>query len=135
MAYHPQTNSLTEQKNQWVEQYLHLIVANQEDWAMALPITTLVHNNAKNGMTGFFPNELLIEREPPAMPVQGEGTKNPLAEKRVEQLRQWQVLTNQALNNATRKSRSMEARWGIGQKVWLEAKNLALPYGTIKLAP
>ena len=23
----------------------------------------------------------------------------------------------------------------MGQKVWLEAKNLALPYGTIKLAP
>jgi hypothetical protein len=26
-------------------------------------------------------------------------------------------------------------RWTKGQKVWLDAKNLALPYGTIKLAP
>jgi hypothetical protein len=29
----------------------------------------------------------------------------------------------------------MEARWKKGQKVWLEAKNLSLPYGSIKLAP
>ncbi len=29
----------------------------------------------------------------------------------------------------------MEARWGIGQKVWLEAKNLALLHRTVKLAP
>jgi hypothetical protein len=26
-------------------------------------------------------------------------------------------------------------QWSRGQKVWLNAKNLALPYGTIKLAP
>jgi len=26
-------------------------------------------------------------------------------------------------------------RWTKGQKVWLDTKNLALPYGTIKLAP
>jgi len=77
-----------EQKNQWVEQYLHLIVTNQEDWAMALLITTLVHNNVKNGMTGFSPNKLLIGKEPSITPAQGQGTQNPLAEKRVEQLRQ-----------------------------------------------
>jgi len=28
MAYHPQTNGLTERKNQWVEQYLRLITTN-----------------------------------------------------------------------------------------------------------
>jgi len=27
-----------------------------------------------------------------------------------------------------------EVRWKKGQEVWLDAKNLALPYGTIKLA-
>jgi len=78
MAYHPQTDSLTERKNQWVEQYLYLIVANQEDWATALLIATLVHNNVKNRTTGFSLNELLIGREPPAMLFQGEGTQNPL---------------------------------------------------------
>jgi len=93
MAYHLQTDSLMERKNQWVEQYLCLIIANQEDWAMALPIATLVHNNAKNGTMGFSPNKLLIGREPSTMLVQGEGTQNPLVKKRVEQLKQQQILT------------------------------------------
>ena len=124
-----------ERKNQWVEQYLCLIMTNQEDWATALPIATLVHNNARNTMTGFSPNKLLIGREPMTILVQGEGTPNPLAEKRVEQLRQWQVLATQALNNVAKKLRPMEARWSIGQKVWLEVKNLALPYRTVRLAP
>ncbi len=29
----------------------------------------------------------------------------------------------------------IESRWKKGQEVWLEAKNLLLPYGSIKLAP
>ena len=57
---------------------------------MALPIATLVYNNVKNETIGFSLNELLIGREPPATPFQGEGTQNPLTEKRIKQLRQWQ---------------------------------------------
>ncbi len=72
-----------------------------------LPIATLVHNR----------------------------TENPLAEQRVTQLRQWRILATQALNNAAGKARPTEAKWSVGQKVWLEAKNLALPYGMVKLAP
>ncbi len=56
-------------------------------------------------------------------------------EQRVEQLRQRQILATQALNHTAQKARPTEPRWSPGQKVWLEAKNLALPYGTIKLAP
>ncbi len=100
-----------------------------------LPLATLVHNNAKNGTTGFAPNDLLIRREPPATPEQAEGADNPLAEQWVTQLREQQILATQALNNAVKKATPTEAKWGVGQKVWLEAKNLALPYGTIKLAP
>ncbi len=63
-----------------------------------LPLATLVHNNAKNGTTGFAPNDLLIGLEPPATPEQAEGGNNPLAEQRVTQLREWQILATQALN-------------------------------------
>ncbi len=100
-----------------------------------LPLATLVHNNTKNGTTGFTPNDLLIGREPSATPEQAEGADNPLAEQRVTQLRQWRILATHALNNAAEKVRPTEAKWSIGQKVWLEAKNLALPYGMVKLAP
>src|SRR6266853_819733 len=124
-----------EQKNQWVEQYLQLVTTNQDDWSTMLPLTTLVHNNAKNGTTGFTPNDLLIGREPLVTPEQAEGADNPLAEQRVTQLRQQQILATHALNNVAKKVAPTEAKWNINQKVWLEAKNLALPYGTVKLAP
>ncbi len=133
-AYHPQTDRLTERKNQWVEQYLRLVTTNQEDWSTMLPLATLVHNNARNGTTGFTPNDLLIGREPPAIPEQAKGADNPLMEQRVTQLRQWRILTTQVLNNMAKGARPTEAKWSIGQKVWLKAKNLALPYGMVKLA-
>jgi len=100
-----------------------------------LPLATLVHNNAKNGTTGFAPNDLLIGLEPLATPEQAEGAGNPLAEQQVTQLRQQRILATQALNKATKQATPTEARYHVRQKVWLKAKNLALLYGMVKLAP
>jgi len=33
MAFHPQTDGLTERKNQWLEQYLRLVAANNKEWS------------------------------------------------------------------------------------------------------
>src|SRR6266851_2907319 len=44
-------------------------------------------------------------------------------------------MATQALNRTAQKHSPGPPRWTIGQKVWLDAKNLALLYGTIKLAP
>jgi len=79
-----------------------------------LPLAMLVHNNAQNGTMGFAPNNLLIGREPPATPAQGKGMENPLAEQRVNQLRQQRILTTQALNNTAKKARPTEAKWSVG---------------------
>ena len=73
-------DGLTECKNQWLEQYLHLVAGNDKEWSTLLAMATLVHNNATNAMTGLAPNQLLIRREPPATPAQEEGSDNPLAE-------------------------------------------------------
>ena len=44
-AFHPQTDGLTERKNQWVEQYLCLYTsARQDNWDAWLPIATFIHN-------------------------------------------------------------------------------------------
>ena len=88
-AYHHQTNGLSEQKNQWVEQFLQLVANNQEEWSTMLPLATLVYNNSENTTIKASPNQLLIGREPPAMLSQAEGTNNPLAEQRVCQLKEW----------------------------------------------
>src|SRR6266851_7850334 len=45
------------------------------------------------------------------------------------------MMAIQALNRMVQKHTPGPPWWTIGQKVWLDAKNLALPYGTIKLAP
>jgi transposase InsO family protein len=65
MAFHPQTDGLSERTNQWVEQYLRLITVNQAKWSKWLAMATAVHNNSRNSTTGFAPNELLIGWEPP----------------------------------------------------------------------
>jgi Chromo (CHRromatin Organisation MOdifier) domain len=41
----------------------------------------------------------------------------------------------QALNKTAYKGGIPTNRWSMGQLVWLEGKNLPLPYGTAKLAP
>ncbi len=134
-VYHPQTDGLSERKNQWVEQFLQLVATNQEEWSTALPLATLVHNNLQNATIRMSPNQLLIGLEPPMTPSQAEGTSNPLAEQRVRQLREQRMLAMQALNRVANGHTPMESRWRKGQEVWLEAKNLSLLYRLVKLAP
>ena len=88
ITYHPQTDGLSEQKNQWLEQFLWLVGVNQADWPTMLTLTTLMHNNTQNSTTGYTPNRLITSLEPVATPDHGEGLGNPLAEERVNQLRQ-----------------------------------------------
>src|SRR6266851_7960259 len=135
MAYHPQTDGLTEQKTQWVEQFLCLISTNQDNWSTMLPLATLVHNNAQNVTTNLIPNQLLNSLEPMITPDQSMGTDNLTVELRVNQLRQQRVQVTKALNIAANSKSPLTNVFKYGQKVWLKAKNLALPYRSVKPAP
>ena len=88
-AFHPQTDSLTECTNQWVEQYLRLILANQQDWSTWLPVATAVHNNLANATTGKTPHELLIGITPPLSLEQRNNANNVLAHDQVQLLNQY----------------------------------------------
>jgi len=60
-AFHPQTNGLLEQKNQWVEQYLWLVTsAAPKDWTQWLALASAVHNNQRNSTTSLSPNQVLL---------------------------------------------------------------------------
>ena len=60
-AFHPQTDGLSERKNQWVEQYLHLVVnAQQGDWSQWLMVAAAVHNDHVNSTLGVTPIEALL---------------------------------------------------------------------------
>jgi hypothetical protein len=60
MAFHPQTDGLTKRKNQWLEQFLQLVAANDKEWSNLLSLVTLVHNNSANATIRLAPNQLLI---------------------------------------------------------------------------
>jgi hypothetical protein len=50
-------------------------------------------------------------------------------------IRRNRLMAIHALNKVTYRTEVLTSNWRIGQQVWLEGKNLPLPYGTIKLAP
>ena len=100
-----------------------------------LPLATLVHNNTKNSTTGLAPNQLLNSLEPAATPDQTTNSNNPTVELRVNQLRQQRRLATAVLNNMAKSKSPTANMFKHRQKVWLEAKNLALPYRLVKLAP
>ncbi len=76
----PQTNGLSERKNQWVEQYLHLVTSSQpKDWSTWLPITSAVHNNQRNATTSLLPNQILLRYETTLIPASTNETNNQTA--------------------------------------------------------
>jgi hypothetical protein len=135
MAFHPQTDGLSEWTNQWVEQYLHLITANQNEWSKWLPMVTAIHNNSRNSTTGFAPNELLISWQPPLAIEQCSESKNQTAEEFLSSMQCNRLMAIHTLNKVAYKTGTPMSKWKMGQLVWLEGKNLPLPYGTAKLAP
>jgi hypothetical protein len=134
-AFHPQTDGLSERANQWIEQYLRLITANQNEWSKWLPMATAVHNNSKNSTTSFAPNELLIGWEPPLSAEQCSESKNQTAEEYLSNMRRNRLMAIHALNKVAHKVNISPNHWTVGQLIWLEGKNLPLPHGTAKLTP
>ena len=81
-AFHPQTDGLSERKNQWIEQYLCTIVASHpEDWSYWIMVASAVHNNRINSTIGLSPNEILLGYSPRLAPSEVIVTDNEAAEK------------------------------------------------------
>ena len=135
-AFHLQTDGFTERTNQWVEQYLQLVTSNRtHDWSDWLPIASLIHNNAQNSTIRTTPNQALIGYDLIPSYDHMVPQNNEEASRRVQTLREFQKMAVTAINQKATPAQSLSTQWKKGQKVWLEAKNLNLPHGTIKLAP
>src|SRR5712672_1810458 len=88
-AFHPQTDGLSECKNQWVEQYLRLVAnAQQGDWSQWLTVASAVHNDHVNAMLGTTPIEILLGYRPILHPNQKTETNNQAVEQRLETMAQ-----------------------------------------------
>ena len=133
-AFHPQTNGLSEQKNQWIEQYLcTIITSHPEDWSYWVSIASAVHNNQINSTTNLSPNEILLGYSPCLAPSEVIRTDNEVAEKQVKQMIEaW----DQAIKFINRKAgEAPPSQFAVGDQVWLEGSHLRLPHQLTKLAP
>jgi hypothetical protein len=137
-AFHPQTDRLSERTNQWVEQYLRLTInSTQTDWSDWLGIATMVHNNHKNATINIAPSEALLGYAPRLHPVDPPPPPPPSLNQHVEDRKQTALKRRaQAIEAINRTAhRTPPPQLQTGQEVWLEAKNLQLPFQTPKLAP
>jgi len=135
-AFHPQTDGLSERKNQWVEQYLRLVTsAAPKDWTQWLALATAVHNNQKNSTTGLSPNQIILGYDLKLNPAISIPSTNETTEERIRLMEERRAQATAALNQIAEKSGTPSVQYNIGDQVWLEGKNLRLPYQATKLAP
>jgi hypothetical protein len=138
-AYHPQTDGQTERANQEIETYLRIFCANNPyNWSKFLTSAEFVHNSVPHSSTKVSPFSLILGYEPRAYPPLGK-TFLPALEGRLSALESARKEALAAHESARRimierSSRSFSP-WKVGNKVWLEATNLRIPYPSRKLAP
>jgi hypothetical protein len=134
MVFHPQTDGLSERKNQWVEQYLQIVTSiNPEDWTQWLALASAVHNNRRNTTTGLSPNQILLGYEPQLTPDISEPSNNDLAEERVKKLMENRDQATRAINESAKGNGNISSQHHIGDQVWFEGKSLKFPHQATKL--
>ena len=132
-AFHPQTDGLSENKNQWIELFLrHLTSAQQDDWAKWLPIATATHNDYTNATTKVAPSKALLGYLP-RLDFLSPPSMNDRVKERSEVAFQKRMQARTAINLWA--GSQPPSLFKTGDKVWLEAKNLKLPYQSLKLVP
>jgi hypothetical protein len=135
-AFHPQTDGLTEQMNQWIEGYLRLITAGHPDcWAKWLPLASAVHNNCLNQTLRLLPNQILWGHEATLLLTNTHQTSNEAMEKRMTLLRQYQGHMISTIQKLAMGSGTPPEQYQVGDAVWLEVKNLKFPHQSSKLTP
>jgi hypothetical protein len=135
-AFHPQTDGLSEWKNQWVKQYLRLVTsASPEDWTEWLTVATTVHNNRQNATTKLSPNQILLGYDIRLSPATIGESNNGLAEKRLQTMLERRQQAIEALNRTAAQIPTAGQLYKQGDQVWLEATNLRFPHQKTKLLP
>jgi hypothetical protein len=122
-AFHPQTDGLSERKNQWVEQYLQTITSTHpEDWTKWIALASAVHNNRVNAMTGLSPNQIILGYNIPLEPWNEANTTNETIETRHKEIENFWNTAIEALNKKA--TTTPHSQFAVGDQVWLEASHL-----------
>ncbi|QRW26817.1 Retrotransposable element Tf2 protein [Rhizoctonia solani] len=138
LAYHPESDGQTERVNQFIEFYLRsYVAANHSDWAAWLPLAEYAYNNAKHAATGKTPFELVYGQNPvmnpsnvPANVPEADNVADTLA-------REWKEAESALRLSKERMTRDQGTipEYSIGEKVWLDGKNVELRTNSNKLDP
>ncbi|QRW16907.1 Retrotransposable element Tf2 protein [Rhizoctonia solani] len=138
LAYHPELDGQTEQVNQFIEFYLRLYVAaNHSDWATWLPLAEYAYNNAKHSATGKTPFELVFGRNP-VMNPSNVPANVPEADLVADTLaKEWKEAESALRMTKERMAgtKGIIPEFSIGEKVWLDAKNVEIQSNSNKLDP
>uniref|UniRef100_A0A0W0G0B7 Reverse transcriptase-rnase h-integrase n=1 Tax=Moniliophthora roreri TaxID=221103 RepID=A0A0W0G0B7_MONRR len=125
MAFHLQTDGETERVNQEVEVYLRAFCSKEQtQWKEYLPLAEFAHNNRTHSVLKKSPFFMMMGYHPRLLPTVFKKTTIPSVEERLQELKRMIQREKQKLDV-----------FEEGQKVWLEAKNLAMGYPSKKLAP
>jgi hypothetical protein len=135
-AFHPQTDGISERKNQWVEQYLRLVTSNApEDWTQWMAMATAVHNNRRNETTGLSPNQILLGYETALAPPEAITSNNEAVEDRIKIMMERRAQAIDAINQSNKGKPAIPSQYEVGAQVWLEATHLKIHHQKTKLAP
>jgi hypothetical protein len=141
-AYHPQANGQVERKNQEVEIYLKLFTGkHQDDWADLLPTAEFVINSRLNSATGHTPFELLYGYTPDFTVPVGRPSGIPVLDKRLQNLKVVRKDAEAALCLSKKRMQTdveqcmKPYKFNVGDKVWLQAKQIKVHQQSAKLGP
>jgi hypothetical protein len=141
-AYHPQANGQVERKNQEVEIYLKLFTGKcQDDWADLLPTVEFVINSRLNSATGHTPFELLYGYTPDFTIPVGRPSGIPVLDKCLQNLQVVRKDAEAALRLSKKRMQTdveqcmKPYKFNIGEKVWLQAKQIKVHQQSAKLGP
>ena len=98
-------------------------------------LASAVHNNRRNNTTGLLPNQVLLGYNIPLNPDLVSSVINETAEEHVKLMEQQWAQATVALNKIAEQSGMPPAQYSTRDQVWLEGKNLHLPFQATKLAP
>ncbi|QRW20751.1 Retrotransposable element Tf2 protein [Rhizoctonia solani] len=137
-AYHPELDGQTERVNQLIEFYLRsYVAADHLDWATWLPLAEYAYNNAKHAATGKTPFELIYRRNP-VMNLSNIPANVPEANLVADTLAcEWKEAesTLRMTKEKMAGTRGVILEYSIGEKVWLDAKNVEICSNSNKLDP
>ncbi|ESK83532.1 retrotransposon nucleocapsid protein [Moniliophthora roreri MCA 2997] len=139
-AYHPQSDGETERVNQEIEIYLRMFCSKEQtEWSSYLHIVEFAHNNRTHSVTRNSPFFMIIGYHSRPLPMAFKKTSVPSVEEHLNRLWKLQGEVAGMMEIARRKMIERGNRetdkFTVGQKVWLEGKNLDFGYPSKKLSP